>query len=173
METQIRKPEDENLSSSGFWTIDLTTERIYGDANIGVLLGRTATEMEDGIHIRDSVARIRSSDRDRVRLALLRTITTGAGFREEYRIDTKTRGWRRILATGRRYSDTDGTPSLVSGWFADITEGVPSAVAMRIAAYHAHQASDAAHAAGDDLVAYLLDNVIEEIGDRLKHLPRD
>ena len=149
---------------SGFWTWDVKRNRVYGDANLAEYFGLTIGELASGASLERYVEGIFLDDRARVQAAIRRAVELCSDFQEEYRVHTMSRGLRRILAIGHCYRDEGGDPAHYPGWFVDITDHHLSGMtAVRIAAHHAKQARDAAKSARQNLVAYLLDNVIEEI----------
>jgi hypothetical protein len=149
---------------SGFWTWDVKRNRVYGDANLAEYFGLTIEELASGASLERYVEGIFVDDRARVRASIRRAVALCSDFQEEYRVRTMSRGLRRILAVGHCYRGEDGHPAHYPGWFVDITDNqLSGTTALRIAAYHVQQARDAAKAAHQNLVAYLLDNVLEEI----------
>jgi hypothetical protein len=149
---------------SGFWTWDVKRNRVYGDANLAEYFGLTIEELASGAALERYLAAIFPDDRARVAAAIQRCVALCSDFQEEYRVRTMSRGVRRIMAVGHCYRDDNGDPAHYPGWFVDITEHELSGMtALRLAAHHAKQARDAAKSAHHNLVAYLLDNVLEEI----------
>jgi len=159
---------------SGFWTWDVKRNRVYGDANLAEYFGLTIEELASGASIERYVGGIFPDDRARVQAAIRRAVALCSDFQEEYRVHTMSRGMRRILAIGHCYRDEDGNPAHYPGWFVDITDNkLSGTTALRMAAHHVRQARDAAKAAHQNLVAYLLDNVLEEIQSILDKGRRD
>ncbi len=149
---------------SGFWTWDIRQNLVQGDANLFEYFGLDVTQHMGGAPIEQFIRAIHPDDRHRVVVAIQRSVSQAADFREKYRVVTRDRSVRSIVAVGRCYRSITGEPVQYPGWFADVTDTSDARRAsLHIAAFHASQARDAATAAGHDFAAYLLDTALEEI----------
>lgn len=157
---------------SGFWTWDIPQNIVHGDANLFEYFGLEVARHVGGAPIEDFIRAIHPDDRQRVAVAIQRSVRLASDFREVYRVITRNHSVRSIMATGRCYHAATGKPVQYPGWFADITDMVTTKRAcLHTAAFHAAQARDAATAAGQDFVAYLLDAALEEIEQALPQPP--
>ncbi|WP_149803563.1 PAS domain-containing protein [Mesorhizobium sp. NFR06] len=152
-------------SIDGFWTWDIKRDRIYGDANLSDYFGLTLSHRASLERWMQSVDR---DDRPRVRLAIRKAIERRSGFREAYRVRSQKMGLRKILAVGQCCVDEVGEAALYSGWFVDLTTDAScEEQALREIHSHLGQAKDIARSIGHDMLSYLLDNIEEEVEQRL------
>lgn len=156
----------------GFWTWDIKRDRVYGDANLSAYFGLTLEEFSHGASLERWMQSIERDDRPRVRLAIRKAIERRAGFREVYRVRSEKMGLRKILAVGQCYVDDVGEAALYPGWFVDLTQDAASEEqSLREIRNHVEQAKDIAQSIGHDMLSYLLDNVEEEVEQRLGGRP--
>ena len=152
----------------GFWTWDIKRDRVYGDANLSNYFGLTLDEFSHGTSLERWMQSIERDDRPRVRLAIRKAIERRSGFREVYKVRSEKLGLRKILAVGQCYVDGMGEAALYPGWFVDLTQHAACEErSLREIHSHAEQAKEIAQSIGDDLLSYLLDNVQEEVRQRL------
>jgi PAS domain-containing protein len=155
-------------SIDGFWTWDIKRERVYGDANLSDYFGLTFDEFSHGASLERCMQSIDQDDRSGVRLAIRKAVERRSGFRKVYRVRSEKMGLRKILAVGQCYVDEVGEAALYSGWFVDLTnDAVCEEQALREIHSHVGQAKDIARSIGHDLMSYLLDNIEEEVEQRL------
>lgn len=153
---------------SGTWTWDVQRDLIFGDVNLGDYFGLSEDEFARGVPIERCLRSIVPQDRQRVKEAINFAVYDSIPFREVYRVQSRTRGIRKILAIGRCYMDASGEPRHYPGWFLDISEPAQSGeTALKFAADHINCIREVAVSAGEELIGYLLDNVLEEIRLRL------
>ncbi|TPI14091.1 hypothetical protein FJW06_12380 [Mesorhizobium sp. B4-1-3] len=152
----------------GFWTWDTKRDRFYGDANLSDYFGLTPDEFSHGASLERCMQSIDQDDRSRVRLAIRKAVEWRSSFREVYRIRSEKMGLRKILAVGQCYVNGAGEAALYPGWFVDLTNDVAcEKQALREIHNHVGQAKDIARSIGHDLMSYLLDNIEEEVEQRL------
>ncbi|CDX21620.1 PAS sensor signal transduction histidine kinase [Mesorhizobium plurifarium] len=152
----------------GFWTWDIKRDRIYGDANLSDYFGLTLDEFSHGAPLERCMESIDQDDRTRVRMAIRKAVERRSGFREVYRVRSEKMGLRKILAVGQCYVDGVGEAALYPGWFIDLTnDAACEEQALREIHNHVGQAKDIARSIGHDLMSYLLDNIEEEVEQRL------
>ncbi|MEI9405534.1 PAS domain-containing protein [Mesorhizobium argentiipisi] len=152
----------------GFWTWDIKRDRVYGDANLSDYFGFTLDEFSHGASLERCMQSIDQDDRSRVRLAIRKAVERRSGFREVYRVRSEKMGLRKILAVGQCYADEAGEAALYPGWFIDLTnDAAGEEQALREIHNHVGRAKDIARSIGHDLVSYLLDNIEEEVEQRL------
>ncbi|MDX8452811.1 hypothetical protein RFM98_08590 [Mesorhizobium sp. VK9D] len=152
----------------GFWTWDIKRDRVYGDANLSDYFGLTLDELSHGASLERCMQSIDREDRPRVRLAIRKAIERRSGFREVYKVRSEKMGLRKILAVGQCYVDDMGEAALYPGWFVDLTKDAASEEqSLREIHNHVGQAKDIARSIGHDMLSYLLDNIEEEIEQRL------
>lgn len=156
----------------GFWTWDIKRDRVYGDVNLSDYFGLTLDEFSHGASLERCMQSIDQDDRSRVRLAIRKAVERRSGFREIYRVRSEKMGLRKILAVGQCYVDGVGEAALYPGWFVDLTNGAGcEEQALREIHSHVGQAKDIARSIGHDLMSYLLDNIEEEVEQRLDGRP--
>ncbi|AZO24407.1 hypothetical protein EJ070_29440 [Mesorhizobium sp. M1E.F.Ca.ET.045.02.1.1] len=152
----------------GFWTWDIKRDRIYGDANLSAYFDLTLEEFSHGAPLERWMQSIEREDRSRVRLAIRKAIERRSGFREVYKVRSEKMGLRKILAVGRCYVDGMGEAALYPGWFVDLTQDAACEEhSLREIHDHVEQAQAIAQSIGHDMLSYLLDNIQEEIRQRL------
>ncbi|RWD95747.1 PAS domain-containing protein [Mesorhizobium sp.] len=152
----------------GFWTWDIKRDRIYGDANLSAYFDLTLEEFSHGAPLERWMQSIEREDRSRVRLAIRKAIERRSGFREVYKVRSEKMGLRKILAVGRCYVDGMGEAALYPGWFVDLTQDAACEEhSLREIHDHVEQAQEIAQSIGHDMLSYLLDNIQEEIRQRL------
>ncbi|RWM06488.1 MAG: hypothetical protein E5X80_09185 [Mesorhizobium sp.] len=152
----------------GFWTWDIKRDRIYGDANLFAYFDLTLEEFSHGAPLERWMQGIEREDRSRVRLAIRKAIERRSGFREVYKVRSEKMGLRKILAVGRCYVDGMGEAALYPGWFVDLTQDAACEEhSLREIHDHVEQAQEIAQSIGHDMLSYLLDNIQEEIQQRL------
>jgi PAS domain-containing protein len=152
----------------GFWTWDIKRDCIYGDANLSDYFGLTLDEFSHGASLERWMQSIDRDDRPRVRLAIRKAIERKSGFREVYRVRSEKMGLRKILAVGQCCVDGVGEPALYPGWFVDLTKDAAcEEQSLREIHNHIGQAKDIARSIGHDVLSYLLDNIEEEVEQRL------
>src|SRR5690606_6924533 len=83
---------------SGTWTWDVQRDLIFGDVNLGDYFGLSADEFARGVPIERCIQSIVSQDRQRVKAAINSAVYDNVPFREIYRVQSRTRGIRKILA---------------------------------------------------------------------------
>jgi len=156
----------------GFWTWDIKRDRVYGDANLSAYFGLTLDEFSHGAPLERWMQSIERDDRPRVRLAIRKAIERRAGFREVYKVRSEKMGLRKILAVGQCYVDDVGEAALYPGWFVDLTQDAACEEhSLREIHNHVEQAKDIAQSIGHDMLSYLLDNIEEEVVQRLGGRP--
>jgi len=152
----------------GFWTWDIKRDRVYGDANLSDYFDLSLDEFSHGAPLERWMESIDRDDRMRVRLAIRRAVERRAGFREIYKVRSQKMGLRKILAVGQCYVDGTGEAALYPGWFVDLTQDARSEEhSLREIHSHVEQAREIAQSIGHDMLSYLLDNVQEEVGQKL------
>jgi len=152
----------------GFWTWDIKRDRVYGDANLYAYFGLTLEEFSHGAPLERWMQSIDREDRTRVRLAIRKSVEQRAGFREVYKVRSDKMGLRKILAVGQCHVDGAGEAALYPGWFVDLTQdGECEERPLREIHSHVEQAKEIAQSIGHDLLCYLLDNIEEEVRQRL------
>lgn len=152
----------------GFWTWDVKRDRVYGDANLSDYFGLTLDEFSHGASLERCMQSIDVDDRPRVRLAIRKAIERKSGFREVYKVRSEKMGLRKILAVGQCYVDGVGEAALYPGWFVDLTKDATcEEQSLREIHNHVEPAKDIARSIGHDILSYLLDNVEEEVEQRL------
>ncbi|CDX27295.1 PAS sensor signal transduction histidine kinase [Mesorhizobium sp. ORS 3324] len=152
----------------GFWTWDIKRDRVYGDANLSAYFDLTLEEFSHGAPLERWMQSIEVEDQSRVRLAIRKAIERRSGFREVYKVRSQKMGLRKILAVGRCYVDGTGEAALYPGWFVDLTQDAGSEESsLREIHDHVEQAKEIAQSIGHDMLSYLLDNIQEEVQQRL------
>jgi len=152
----------------GFWTWDIKRDRVYGDANLSDYFGLTLDEFSHGAPLERWMHNVDRDDRPRVRLAIRRAIERRSPFSEVYRVRSEKMGLRKILAVGQCYVDEVGEAALYPGWFVDLTkDAVCEEQALGEIQNHVGQAKAIARSIGHDMLSYLLDNIEEEVEQRL------
>lgn len=152
----------------GFWTWDIKRDRIYGDANLSAYFDLTLEEFSHGAPLERWMQSIEREDQSRVRLAIRKAIERRSGFREVYKVRSQKMGLRKILAVGQCYVDGMGEAALYPGWFVDLTQDAACEEhALRDIHNHVEQATEIAQSIGNDMLSYLLDNIQEEIQQKL------
>ncbi|TIV99259.1 MAG: hypothetical protein E5V85_08385 [Mesorhizobium sp.] len=152
----------------GFWTWDIKRDRVYGDANLSAYFDLTLDEFSHGAPLERWMQSIEWEDQPRVRLAIRKAIERRSGFREVYKVRSEKMGLRKILAVGQCYVDGMGEAALYPGWFVDLTQDATCEEhSLREIHNHVEQAKEIAQSGGHDMLSYLLDNIQEEIQQRL------
>ncbi|TIT77718.1 MAG: hypothetical protein E5W57_14030 [Mesorhizobium sp.] len=152
----------------GFWTWDIKRDRVYGDASLSAYFDLTLDEFSHGAPLERWMQSIEREDQPRVRLAIRKAIERRSGFREVYKVRSEKMGLRKILAVGQCYVDGMGEAALYPGWFVDLTQDATCEEhSLREIHNHVEQAREIAQSSGHDMLSYLLDNIQEEIQQRL------
>lgn len=152
----------------GFWTWDIKRDRVYGDANLSAYFDLTLEEFSHGAPLERCMQSIDGDDRARVRQAIRKAIERRSGFREVYKVRSEKMGLRKILAVGHCYVDGSGEAAVYPGWFVDLTQDAADEEhSLREIHEHVEQAKEIAQSIGHDMLSYLLDNIQEEVQQRL------
>lgn len=104
----------------GTWELDLVDNRVWGDRQLGDMLG-VETKPGMGRPVADYLQAIHAEDRDRVEADLRQSIANGDAYRSEYRV-TKTNGetlW--LLGRGCIERNSNDQPIRMPGVVLDIT----------------------------------------------------
>lgn len=104
----------------GFWSWDLTTNRVHSSPTQAVMHGRSPDRTETMIG--DSDESIHPDDRQHVRSVIERAMRNEADERTTYRVVWPDRSVHWVEAVGRVFCDEFGTPKHVMGVCTDITE---------------------------------------------------
>ncbi len=104
----------------GSWLWDITENTITSDKNLAKLFHITKKRLAKGLQIEDFERAVHPEDRERVRLAIQRSITERVPFEEEYRITLPDGAQRWVLARGK-VEEHDGR-LFFPGVIVDITE---------------------------------------------------
>ncbi|MGE4323918.1 MAG: PAS domain-containing protein [Sphingobium sp.] len=108
----------------GTWDIDVATNLLTCDERFARLFG---LELEDGVRGVDNdrlVALVHPDDRDDVRVALERSIQTGADYHCRYRVVTPEGRLRWFLDAGRALRSEEGKIDRLTGIVIDLTSQV-------------------------------------------------
>jgi len=152
----------------GFWTWDIKRDRVYGDANLSAYFDLTLEEFSHGAPLERWMHGIDGEDRARVRQAIRKAIERRSEFREVCKVRSEKMGLRKILAVGQCYVDGAGEAAVYPGWFVDLTQDAASEEHSLYEIHdHVEQAKEIAQSAGHDMLSYLLDNIQEEVRQRL------
>ncbi|MGB3540709.1 MAG: hypothetical protein WBA42_21350 [Mesorhizobium sp.] len=156
------KKADSHLDTQGIWKWDIARDRVYGDANLSEFFNVSRQSCASGTGIEAYLSAIVEDDRGRVVDAIRYSVENRSMLWQGYRIQTASRDIRTILAAGRCYDDGTGNPDVHLGWFVDVT-GIGGIEALHDPGRCVEFARDLAHRESLPLVAYLLENVLEEI----------
>jgi len=121
-----RKRLEVALDASGMvgtWDIDVATNRLTGDERFARLFDISAEECFAGVDNDLLVDLVHPDDRESVRVALERSMETGADYHCRYRLLTA-KGQRWFLDAGRALRDKDGRVEKLTGIVVDLTEQV-------------------------------------------------
>jgi PAS domain-containing protein len=150
-------------SGMAFFSWDLATDRLYGDAAMAGLFNAEVDEMAAGMPILSLIERIAVDDRARIAAAVHRAITTGLLFQEQYRIDHGGRGSVEVFAVGRCLRDASGIPFIYNGTIVEVPARAGSASNDPLTGY-CRSALDLAERQGNELAARYLSSALKVIG---------
>ncbi len=105
----------------GTWIWYVASDRVTSDARFAALYGVDPERAAAGAPISEFFAGIHPGDRPRVQASVDRALTTGALFREEYRLVQADGSIRWAAAEGRCSFNPDGSPLHFPGVSFDIT----------------------------------------------------
>lgn len=149
-------------AAMSFFSWDLASDRVYGDAVLAELFDIDATELAAGFPILPMIERIASEDRSRIAESIHHAITTGLLYREQYSIIHPKRGKIRVLAVGRCLKTTDGVPFVYNGTVAEMQDShLPVGCdPLRI---YCQSALELAEKSGNELAARYLSSALRVI----------
>ncbi|KJF75000.1 PAS domain-containing protein [Agrobacterium arsenijevicii] len=115
--------EDISLEETlvGYYTWNIGQNLVYLDAVASRLRDVSTEEATGGIPVENFIAQIESGSRARVAKAVYNSLTNGAFYDQEYRIQLKSGGFRWLRTTGRVILDGDRLPMMAMGTVRDIT----------------------------------------------------
>jgi PAS domain-containing protein len=146
-----------------FYSWDLSTDKVYGDAVLADLFGFDAVVMATGLSMMTIIEKIHVDDRPSVAESLHRAIVSGTLRQEKYRIAHERRGIVEVQAVGRCLRDGGGTPSFYNGSVIDLTEGMVTFTRDSLET-HCQSALDIAETRGNELAARYLSSALRAIG---------
>lgn len=116
-------------ASAGLWDWDPQTDAMYMSSQFKAIIGYEEDELpnERSAHW----GAIHPNDAGRVSAALEAHLARRSGFDVEYRIRTKSAGFRWVQSRGQALWDDSGTPHRMVGWLIDITDRKNSEEALR------------------------------------------
>jgi hypothetical protein len=150
-------------SRIAFFSWDLATDKVYGDAVLAELFEIDAASLAQGVPILPLVERIASEDRPRVARSIHCAITTGQLYRERYRIDHSKRTIIEVMATGLCLKDNAGTPSVYNGIVMEL-DGASAPLDVAPLERHCLSALEIAEGQGNQLAARYLSSALRVIG---------
>ncbi len=103
----------------GFWRWDLKTNALWATESARILFGVPG---DDPLSFDYFMARVHPEDRDLVRRAVDRTVSSGADYEAEYRIGGAGAPVRWISARGRVDAAAGGAPAIMRGVVIDVTD---------------------------------------------------
>lgn len=147
----------------GFWTWEVRPDHVFADPIMSAYFGMQAEDGERGPPLERFMEAIHSDDRDRIRTAITRAVTTGEPYREAYRVKTLFGQERTLIAVGRCFRDARGRPHLYPGHITDITvrrTGTSADIYDQLS-----RSRDLAAAEGKLLLEYLISMAMLECSD--------
>jgi PAS domain S-box-containing protein len=127
----------------GTWDWDVPNDRVSGDARFAALFGVEPGRVDRGGSMADFYPYVHPDDRDRVRDAIMSTLSARAPYSIEYRIQRADGEQRWVNAQGSCSFDADGTPLRFAGVSFDITERRAAEESARAAAAELRRATEA------------------------------
>lgn len=106
----------------GTWDWRVSSNILYCDARLAVLLSLDPRKFERGAAISEFPAAIHADDIGRVRAAVERSIATGEKYSQECRLIQKDGSVRWVVARGECHYNRKGRPLRFAGAVVDITE---------------------------------------------------
>jgi PAS domain-containing protein len=146
-----------------FFSWDLATDRLYGDAALADLFDVEAAEMAAGIPILSLIERISEDHRPRVAASIHRAITSGLLCQEQYSIDHGRRGVVDVISVGRCLKDAGGIPFIYNGTIMEVSVQARSVAADPLSGF-CRSALELAERQGNDLAARYLSSALRVIG---------
>jgi PAS domain-containing protein len=145
----------------GVWNWDIQHNLVYCGTEFADYFAVDAARASRGAPIEEFLAAIHPDDLPRVSTAIRDAIAGSAGFSEVYRLATRSRGQRTILATGMAHRDAAGKPAFFTGLATDIA-GSDARLPVDLLA-EISLLSDRVTALKSRLVSYLFQALQDEI----------
>lgn len=115
----------------GIWDWDLTTDRVYADANFARMFAVEPVRAAEGVPPEAFVEGIHPEDRGRIGAAIKRAMANTDEYEEEFRTVDAGGRERWVCARGRCRNDVRGRPSHFPGVVIDITATRSAEAALR------------------------------------------
>jgi PAS domain-containing protein len=147
----------------GFFSWDLSTDKVYGDAALADLFDIDPAVQASGCPILPMIERIAADDKPLVAESIHRAITTGGLYQERYRLVHPRRGVIEVFSTGRCLKDAEGVPSIFNGAVVNVATGVIP-LGTDALELHCRSALDIAQRRGNELAARYLSSALRAIG---------
>jgi PAS domain-containing protein len=114
--------ENVSAAESGFFTWDISTDRLYADGAVAELFGLDGMAAERGLPLERYLARIHVEDRAQVAAAIHESITTGEPEQQSYRTLQADGTYAYVMVFGRCFRDHNGMPLLYAGIVCPVSE---------------------------------------------------
>ena len=106
----------------GFWTWDVTRDRLVGDPRIAFLFGVDPLIAAAGTTAETFIERVQSEDQVLMREELTKVLSTGGTYFLEYRVRGSDGKLRWVASRGRALLDSDNKPRSLNGVVQDVTD---------------------------------------------------
>lgn len=154
----------------GFFSWDLSTDKLYGDHVVAGFFGFEPNSLVEGLPILPLVQRIAEDDRSRVAQSIHHAILSGDIYREAYRVEHEGGQYSDVVAVGRCIRDASGVPSFYVGTVIDAFD-VEIFVESDPLKAHCRSALALAEARGNDLAARYLSSALRAVGGLAPNAP--
>ncbi len=146
-----------------FFSWDLATDKVYGDAVLAELFDVDAAALAAGCSILPMIERIAPDDRARIAESIHRAITSGLLYKEQYCIVHPGRGLIEVYAVGRCLKTAEGIPFVYNGTVVEVSAAKVEYFADPLE-NHCRSALDLAQQRGNELAARYLSSALRVIG---------
>jgi PAS domain S-box-containing protein len=143
-ESQARFDRVVSGSDEGFWDWDVSNDQLYWSDRLYEMLGLTRSDIALNYESYESL--LHPDDKEKVWLAMGKTIQEGLPFQEEFRMRHRSGEYRYFSSRAKPYYDQQGNLKLVSGMLADITQRKKTETALQSAQRRLSAAVTAAQA---------------------------
>jgi hypothetical protein len=147
----------------GFFTWELATNTLHGDAVLAELFDIAFGDVQDGIAIERIIEKIAPDDRSRIAKAIHQAIVTGRPYEETYEVIRSQEANISVVAMGRCFQYSDGTPSYYAGTVVQLGSHSSSDREADLLRAHCQTAATLAKATGEQLAERYLSSALRSL----------
>ncbi len=100
---------------AGIYTWSVAEDRLYADTAIAALFGLDPSKTIGGLPLSSYIERVHLDDQGQLASLIAKAVEDGQPYNAEYRVKNALNEYELVMAVGRCFRDSTGTPTLYSG----------------------------------------------------------